>query len=146
MARGLDPIVHLYHLRCAAEPAFEAYTTGIGRWWDPQYTADPATLETVTIEPRVGGRVYASHADLGEHDWGEVTVWEPGRRIEHTFHLAQDPSHPTTVSARFAPTGTPGCTFRFSHGGWSDANAAARPRFADWPGILARFVALADQR
>jgi hypothetical protein len=33
---------------------------------------------------------------------------------------------------------------RFAHGGWTDANAATRPKFRDWPTMLDRFAALAD--
>jgi hypothetical protein len=91
---SLSPIAFEYVLRCSADHAFATYMGRIGKWWDPRYTANPETLETVTIEPRAGGRVYARHGDLGEHDWGEVTVWEPGRRLVHTFSLAQDRSIP----------------------------------------------------
>jgi hypothetical protein len=35
-----------------------------------------------------------------------------------------------------------GCTVRFAHGGWTEANAAARPKFGDWRVILDRFAAL----
>ena len=35
-----------------------------------------------------------------------------------------------------------GCTMRFAHGGWTEANASARPKFGDWGVILERFVAL----
>jgi hypothetical protein len=31
---------------------------------------------------------------------------------------------------------------RFTHGGWTEANAVARPKFGDWSVILERFVAL----
>jgi hypothetical protein len=75
-----------------------------------------------------------------------VTVWEPGRRLDHTFHLAQDPAHPTVVSARFAPAGAARSSFRFEHRGWTAANVAGRKRFCDWPHILARFVASTDRR
>jgi hypothetical protein len=86
--------------------------------------------------------VYATHSDLGKHDWGEVTVFEPGRRVAHTFSLAQDPAHPTEVTAEFAAEGG-GCTLRFAHGGWTEANAADRRKFGDWRVLLDRFSALA---
>jgi hypothetical protein len=79
--------------------------------------------------------VYATHRDLGEHDWGEITVWEPGRRLVHTFTLAQDPEHPSEVAVEFAPRAD-GSTLRFAHGGWTDANANERARFGDWPVLL----------
>ena len=52
----LDPIVHEYDLVCTPELAFDVYTRRIGEWWHPDYSADPATLQTVTIEAGVGGR------------------------------------------------------------------------------------------
>jgi uncharacterized protein YndB with AHSA1/START domain len=137
------PITFEYALGCSSEDAFDAYTGRIGEWWDPRYTANAETLVGVTVEPRLGGRLYATHRDLGEHDWGEVTAWEPGRRLVHTFNLAQDPRHPSEVAVEFVPAGD-GCIVHFAHGGWTDANAAERKKFGDWPALLERFVALAD--
>jgi hypothetical protein len=138
-------ITHELTLRCAAEHAFDTYAGRIGEWWDPRYTANAETLEGVTIEPRVGGRVFATHRDMGRHEWGEVTVWEPGRRLAHTFTLAQDPEHPSEVAVEFVPgpEGSGG-TVRFAHGGWTDANAKDRAKFGDWPLLLGRFATLAD--
>jgi hypothetical protein len=139
-----SPLTHEYALRCTPEHAFATYTRRIGEWWDPRYSASPETLEAVTIEPRVGGRVYAIHGDIGAHDWGEVTVWEPERRLVHTFTLAQDVRYPTEVAVEFVPGAGEGCTVRLSHGGWTEANAGVRAKFGDWPALLDRFAALAD--
>ena len=139
-----SPIAYEYPLRCSAAQAFYTYTGRIGEWWDPGYTANAETLQAVTIEPRVGGRVFATHRDLGDDDWGEVTVWEPGRRLVHTFTLAQDSRHPSEVAVEFGPGPGEGCTVRFAHGGWTEANAAVRQKFGDWPVMLDRFAALAD--
>ena len=139
-----SPITHTYVLRCTAEHAFATYTGRIAEWWDPRYTANGETLLAVTIEPRVGGRLYAKHRDIGEHDWGQVTVWEPGQRLVHVFALAQDPRHPSEVAVEFAPDEGGGSTVRFTHGGWTEANVAARKRFSDWHVMLDRFAGLAD--
>ena len=130
-------------LGCSAETAFATYTDRIGEWWDPRYTANAETLESVTIEPYVGGRVYATHRDLGDDEWGEVTVWEPGQRLVHTFTLAQDPELPTEVAVNFADE-IDGSTVRLTHRGWTLANAAARKKFSDWTVILDRFTSLAN--
>ena len=104
-------IVSEYALSASPERAFATYTERIGEWWDGRYTANAETLEAVTIEPHVGGRVYATHSDIGKDDWGEVTVWEPGRRLVHTFTLSQDELHPSEVSVEFAPD-EEGCVMR----------------------------------
>ena len=136
-----SPIAFEYHLSCSPADAFASYTDRIGEWWDARYTANPETLRDVTIEPRVGGRVFATHSDFGVDDWGEVTVWEPGRRLVHTFTLAQDPLEPSEVAVEFLPGESPGCTVRFEHRGWTEADAAARSKFGDWPVLLDRFAA-----
>jgi hypothetical protein len=136
-----EPLRYELDLPSPAADAFGVYVGRIGRWWDPAYTANPATLRSVTIEPRVGGRVYAVHTDLGEHRWGEVTRWRLGSELAYTFTLAQDPAHPTEVSVRFEDRGGGSSALRFEHGGWTADNLDARPRFQDWPRLLARFVA-----
>ena len=145
MAEELAPITYEYALPRSAEEAFGTYTGRIGEWWDPRYSANADTLETVVIQPLVGGRVFARHSDLGDDEWGEVTAWDPGRRVVHTFTLAQDPTHPSEVEVEFAPEGGDTCTMRLTHGGWTDANTAARSKFGDWPVILERYVALLDE-
>ena len=142
MSDVLDPITHEYELSCSRDVGFETYARRIGEWWDPRYTVNAETLESVTIEPCMGGRVYARHSDVGEDEWGEVTAWEPGRRrLVHTFTLAQDPLYPSEVAVEFLASGV-GCTMRFVHGGWTEANAGSRPKFGDWRVMLDRFAAL----
>ena len=53
----VSPIAFERSLRCSADDAFRVYTGQIGESWDPRYTANTETLQKVTIEPRVGGRV-----------------------------------------------------------------------------------------
>jgi uncharacterized protein YndB with AHSA1/START domain len=139
----LSPITQEYTLACSAEHAFETYAGRIAEWWDPRYTANPETLLGVTIEPQVAGRVYATHTDLGEVGWGEVTVWEPGHRLVHTFTLAQDPEHPSEVDVSFEP-GDTGCVVHHAHGGWTEENVHDRKKFGDWPILLDRFAVLAQ--
>jgi hypothetical protein len=137
------PITHERVLGCSADEAFAIYTERIGEWWDPRNTANAETLQAITIEPSAGGRVYATHNDIGEHDWGIVTVWEPGRRLVHTFTLAQDPAHPSEVAVDFVPDDEARSTVRFAHGGWTDANAQVRAKFSEWGAMLDRYAALA---
>jgi hypothetical protein len=137
-AATISPITLEFQLRCTAEQAFAAYADRIGEWWDAE------TLDAVTIEPWVGGRVYATHSDIGEDDWGEVTVWEPGHRLVHTFTLAQDREYPSEVAVEFAPAEGEGSTMRFAHGGWTEDNPAVRSKFGDWRVLLDRFARLAE--
>jgi hypothetical protein len=149
---SIEPIRLELMIECSPKNAFDAYTNRIGDWWDPKYTPSPECLESVTIEPRVDGRVYSTHTDLGEYDWGLVTTWEPGRLLVHSFTLAQDPNHPTEVVAMFlddpfsvSEDGIPQrCVFEFEHRGWTKTNASIREKFGDWEHILNRFKVFAE--
>jgi hypothetical protein len=141
--QAAPPITHEYALSCSAERAFDVYTGRIGEWWDPRYTANAETFEGVTIEPRVGGRVFAAHGEAGRDDWGEVLVWEPGRRVVYTSTLAQSAGHPSEIAVVFEPDG-PGCVVEFEHGGWTESNVSDRAKFTEWPVMLDRFAALAQ--
>jgi hypothetical protein len=129
-------------LPLGAAEAFAVYVDRIGEWWDPRYTANADSLVGVTIEQQVGGRAYAMHSDMGRDDWGEILVWEPGLRLVHTFTLAQDPAHPSEISAEFEDRGG-GSVLQFAHGGWTVENARDRAKFGEWPLLLDRFAALA---
>jgi hypothetical protein len=138
------PIELEYRLDCTPEQAFAVYTDRIGDWWDGRYSANGETLEDVRIEPGVGGRIYAVHSDFGRHDWGEVTVWEPGRRLVHSFTLAQDAQHPSEVRLDFEPAPGGATVLRFAHGGWTPENVAVRHKFGDWAVLLDAYAVLAD--
>jgi hypothetical protein len=141
-ADSLAPLVYEYTVDGSSALAFATYVERISEWWLPTHTADPETLTTINIEPFVGGRIYAVHQTLGEPMWGRITVWEPGRRLAHTFTLAQDERFPSEVVVDFGPAGNGTSTLRLSHGGWNPQNVAFRQKFDDWPRLLGRMVAL----
>jgi activator of Hsp90 ATPase-like protein len=138
----LEPIVHVLSLRCSPAAAFYAYAH-IGDWWHPDYTSNTTTLATVVIEPRLGGRVFERHRDGHEVDWGRVTLWAPPRVLAYATHLAQPRETPSEILVMFEATAN-GCSVRFEHGGWTEANAAQRAKFGDWPLLLRRFAELAE--
>ncbi|MEO8841694.1 MAG: hypothetical protein ABI591_23955 [Kofleriaceae bacterium] len=106
--------VHTLELSTTAERAFAAFAA-IGAWWDPADT----TLQSITIPPRVGGRVIAHHRDRDD-DWGEVTRWDPPRALAYG-----------TIEIVFVSTGDR-TIVRLEHAG----------RELDWPKRLARFAAM----
>jgi hypothetical protein len=138
----LEPIVHVLPLRCSPAAAFDAYAR-IGDWWHPDYTSDAATLATVIIEPRVGGRVFERHRDGHVVEWGRVTLWARPRVLAYTTHLAHPPQTPSEILVMFEAAAN-GCTVRFEHGGWTAVNVEQRAKFCEWPLLLRRFAALAD--
>ena len=66
--------------------AFEVFTNEIDTWYrrGPHSFADPARAVGVRFEPGIGGRLVEVYdKETGEgRTIGEVTAWEPGRRLE----------------------------------------------------------------
>ncbi len=81
--------------------AFDIFTADIDRWYQRgrHSFADPARASGVRFEPGVGGRLIEVH-DAASGDglvMGQVTVWEPGRRL--VFVDARD----TEIEVTFDP-------------------------------------------
>ncbi len=139
-----SPLTHELSLTCSPERAFEVFTSQMGTWWDPQYTGNPDTFTTVTIDPRMRGQITERHSDGSEHDWGEVIAWDPPTRVAFSFTLGQDRTFPTVVRATFVPSDA-GTQLSFEHDGWTKHNVADRDKFDGWPGLLDRFAQAAQK-
>jgi hypothetical protein len=69
----------------------------IGTWWPADHTVTGDDDLAVVLEPRRGGRIFERTRDGVEHDWGEVTIWEPPTRLGYTWHLRRDRADATDV-------------------------------------------------
>ncbi len=90
--RGHDPepLRMSFDVACSAEHAFGVWTS---RRSAPGGRADHTVTgeaEQVVLQGDVGGRIYERTADGAEHDWGEVTVWQPPTRLAYLWHLGLD--------------------------------------------------------
>ena len=87
-----------------------------------------------------------STPDGTEHEWGEVTAWEPPRRLAYLWHLRTDRDAATEVEIRFVPDDA-GTRVEIEHAGWErlgDAADAWRERnVGGWAPWLPHFVAAA---
>ena len=93
-----------------AATAFTVFTTRMGDWWVPEFTwSGPDCLDTIGIEPRLGGTAY----EVGPHglhlDWGRVLAWDPPQRLVLAWQIAPDrvpvpdPQRCSEVEVHFHP-------------------------------------------
>jgi hypothetical protein len=111
-----EPLRIEMDVACAPEHAFDVWTRRTSRWWPPSHGVRGAPVEVV-IEGRVGGRIYGRTTDGTEHDWGQVTLWEPSHRLGYLWHLQHDSADATDVVVSFAPSRV-GTSLRIVHSGW----------------------------
>ena len=144
----IEPLRLSFEVACPVEHAFAVWTARIDRWWPADHTVTGAGDVGVVLEPGVGGRIYERTPAGVEHDWGEVTVWEPPTRLGYLWHLRRDRADATDVEIRFSDGGGGRTRVEIEHRGWERLGADGpgwRDRnHAGWRTLLPHFVAAAE--
>lgn len=145
----IEPIRLTFEVDCAPDRAFEMWTARISQWWPPDHTVSGGTGLAVVIEGRPGGRIFERTAAGVEHEWGEVTVWEPPTRLGYLWHLRRDRADATEVEIRFVPGGPATTRVEIEHRGWELLGAGGREwrdrNYGGWSTLLPHFVAAAGR-
>jgi uncharacterized protein YndB with AHSA1/START domain len=104
-----DPRVSVTVPTAPAE-AFRIYTERQIEWQPPGHLTVKES-ESITMEPRVGGRFYERGADGTEVVRGTVTEWEPPSRVAVTWRIgpgwrpAPDDENASVIVVEFNPAG-----------------------------------------
>ena len=144
---SIEPIHLTFVVDCPVEHAFDVWTGRIAQWWpaDHTVTAEPGLV--VVLEGRRGGRIFERSPSGIEHDWGEVTVWEPPGRLGYTWHLNRDRSDATDVEIKFLPRDDATTTVEIEHHGWerlgSEGIAWRDRNQGGWATLLPHYIAAA---
>ena len=143
----IEPIRLSFDVDCPADHAFEVWTARIDRWWPADHTASGDADALVVLEGRAGGRIFERTPSGVEHDWGEVTIWEPPRRLGYLWHLRRDRADATEVVIRFVARDATTTRVEIEHRGWERLGARAEQARAGhdggWQLPLERFAAAA---
>lgn len=138
-----------FELDCPAGHAFNTWTGRIATWWPASHTVSGDADANVVLEGHVGGRIFERSAAGDETDWGEVTVWEPPRRLGYLWHIRRDRADATDVEITFADRPGGGTVVDIEHRGWERLGRAG-PAWRDanragWSGLLPHFTAACHQ-
>ncbi len=119
----LAPVVKTVDVRRSARDAFRIFTEEMTAWWPMAThtrakTADGQKTVRVTIEPRVGGRIYETLADGAELEWGKVTSYAPGEMFAMLWTMGRPAPQHTDVSIRFEPLDADSCRVTLTHENW----------------------------
>lgn len=143
----IEPIRLSFDVACPLEHAFRTWTADIDRWWPADHTVEGADDPVIVLEGRVGGRIFERTPAGVEHEWGEVTIWEPPDRLGYLWHLRRDRADATVVEIRFVAAGE-GTRVEIEHRGcealgaegetWRDRNHGG------WATLLPWYIAAAE--
>jgi uncharacterized protein YndB with AHSA1/START domain len=93
------------------ERVFDLFTNHMAEWWPAEHHLAGSPVVAMTVEPRVGGRIYDSCEDGSDSVWGQVTEWDPPAgftfawMITGTWQLETDVEKASRVSVTFAAEG-----------------------------------------
>ncbi len=145
----IEPLRLTFEVDCPPEHAFTVWTERIAAWWPADHTASGEPSLEVVLEGRIGGRIFERTAAGVEHEWGEVTLWEPPRRFGYLWHLRRDRADATEVEIRFAPQGE-ATRIEIEHRGWERLGAEGREwrdrNLGGWTTLLPHFIRAAEGR
>jgi Activator of Hsp90 ATPase homolog 1-like protein len=111
---------------------FEVFVRELSVWWPVQpFSAGQDRVRTVTVERRVGGRVYEAWEDGTDVEWGELLDWRPPHGFTMTW--AGTPA-PTKVELTFTELGPALTRVAVEHRGWEALNDAQLSGYCALPG------------
>ena len=149
-APPIEPIRLTFEVDCPVDHAFDVWTARIAQWWPVDHTVSGEDDLVVVLEGRRGGRIFERASSGIEHDWGEVTIWEPPTRLGYTWHLNRDRSDATDVEITFLPKGDATTTVEIEHRSWerlgSEGLAWRDRNRGGWSTLLPHYIAAAAQR
>ncbi len=143
----IEPIRLAFEVACPADHAFIVWTRRIGQWWPADHAVTAERDLAIVLEGRAGGRIFERTTAGVEHDWGEITAWEPPRRLAYLWHLRRDRADATEVEIRFVPVDDATTRVEIEHRGWerlgADGASWRDHNQGGWTTLLPHFTAAA---
>jgi Activator of Hsp90 ATPase homolog 1-like protein len=144
----IEPIRLAFDVDCPPDHAFETWTSRIGQWWPLDHTVSAENGLSVVLEGRPGGRIFECTPAGIEHEWGEVTVWEPPTRFGYLWHLRRDRADATDVEIRFVERGGGLTRVEIVHSGWerlgTEGESWRDRNHGGWATLLPWFIEVAQ--
>jgi hypothetical protein len=144
VSQALEPVELSFEVACSPEHAFRVWTADIASWWPADHSVSGEAGLDVVLEGRVGGRIYERTAAGDEHEWGEVTAWEPPVRFGYLWHLRRDRADATQVDIRFTSAGGGATRVNIEHTGWerlgSDGPTWRDRNLGGWRTLLPHYL------
>jgi uncharacterized protein YndB with AHSA1/START domain len=139
-----EPLRLSFEVGCGQRHAFDVWTSKIDLWWPADHTATGEDGLRVTLEPRVGGRIFQRDPAGAEIDWGEVTEFAPPELLAYRWHLRRDRADATDVRIRFVSIAERLTRVDIEHHGWdrlgADGAVWRQRNQQGWRTLLPHFV------
>lgn len=100
-----DAVIKSIVVGRSASDLFKIWADKIGEWWPAGHSVSHDPDTRVLLEPWIGGRFYEQTSTGAEHEWGQVTAWDPPAFLAFSWYLGSGQARPSHVEVRFVPLG-----------------------------------------
>ncbi len=147
----LDPLLKTLELACAPDHAFTVFCDHVEIWWPlARFSITEERAQALTIEGKVGGRIFETDDDGAEHDWGRLTLWDPPGAVAFSWHPGKPADLATRVCVRFEALPEDRTRLVLEHTHWDvlgDEAAAVHEDYErGWDVVLGHFRDRADAK
>jgi len=148
MAVKIAPVRKTIRVNATQARAFDAFTSGLGRWWPRDHSIGNKPMKAAVMETRLGGRWYELAEDGTQANVGRIIVWEPPQRFVMTWdinsHWKPDTTISSEVEVRFVADGANATRVELEHRKFEQMGAEAGESMrkdvdGGWPRLLELF-------
>ena len=152
------PVRKSITVKAGLDTAFEVFTAGFDSWWPRSHHIGPVPMKRAVMQCHVGGRCYTEQTDGTECDWGEITAWEPPRRlvmawkIDPQWKYQPDMAKTSEVEVTFTPVDNGATRVDLEHRNFARAGAGWETMRGmidsegGWNGLLRMFATEAEKQ
>lgn len=153
--QAIEPVRQSVVVRRPLAETFVLFTDELDSWW-PLHTHSIAadtfegrvTVESITFEKHVGGRVLERMSDGTEAPWGRILAWDPPNLFVMSWKPNMIGDAPSTeVEVRFTSVGDGSTRIDLEHRGWEllGPDAAKQQGYNDgWRALFELFQEVAN--
>ena len=135
----IQPVERTVTVPVAPERAFEAFTDEVHEWWPIATHSVGGAGGSVAF---VDGSIVETLPDGSTTTWGDVTTWDPPKRVAFTWHPGTPPGERTHVEITFAEV-EGGTEVTLVHDGWEarpDGTSMRDAYETGWGVVLGAFA------
>jgi uncharacterized protein YndB with AHSA1/START domain len=157
-APSIAPIRERVTVVGSPDDAFATFADGFATWWPRQASWSGDVLESIGIEPRVGGFLWERGPHGFRADFGRVQAWEPPHRLVFSWQVGPDrtpepnPARASEVEVRFRALGDGRTRVELEHRGFErhgeggEAYRDGMAADAGWPSLLRAYASALQRR
>lgn len=149
----IPPVRKSIRVAASQAHAFQVFTAGLGRWWPRRAGIGKEPMQTMVLEPRLGGRWVELAEDGSEATVGTILLWEPPERLVVSWEISDQwkplPGLTSEVEVRFVAEGPDATRVELEHRNFERMGAEPGAKMrkdvdGGWPGMLEHFKKAAE--